>query len=328
MEKSKRFLDIGILQAFGILCVFLGHALRIYQNGGWYFHKATPNLFCDIVDKFIYSFHMPLFVFLSGFLFYLNKDKITSVFAYILKRAKRLIVPFYLVGFLYVLPMICFINPLDKSAGFYYLNFLTMDYTWHLWFLPMLFLITIFFALYYFKFSKLNRYILLILLITASLLKIKGIPSCFAMIPKLAIYFYMGCVFVEFKDFVKIKLSKFLPLIFILMLGVESLLYLYPRYSILGLLSAGFAILFFYILAQKFSEKGLGENKIISFLSVNLFTLYILHEPIMAMILKYCDWGAKYHPALTTSLLFVGTLAICVVGIFIINILKSRFVKS
>ena len=73
MEKSKRLFYIEILQAFGILCVFLGHALRIYHEGGWYFHNAQTVLAFDIIDKFIFSFHMPLFVFLSGFLFYLNR---------------------------------------------------------------------------------------------------------------------------------------------------------------------------------------------------------------------------------------------------------------
>ena len=262
MEKSKRLFHIEILQAFGILSVFLGHALRIYQNGGWYFHKAIPNAVCDIVDKFIYSFHMPLFVFLSGYLFFLNKDKIKNVFEYILKRAKRLIIPFYLAGFLYVLPMICFINPLDKPIEFYYLKFLTMDYTWHLWFLPMLFLVTIFFALYYFKFNKLNRFFLLVLLIILSLLKIKGIPSCFAMVPKLAIYFYMGSVFVEFGEFINKFMQKFLGLILVLMLVFESFLYLYPKYSILGFLSAIFAILFLYMWAKNLSEKISSENKI------------------------------------------------------------------
>ena len=51
MEKSKRLFHIELLQAFGILCVFLGHAIRIYYDGGWYFHKTQPVLMFDIIDK-------------------------------------------------------------------------------------------------------------------------------------------------------------------------------------------------------------------------------------------------------------------------------------
>ena len=225
MEKSKRLFHIEILQAFGILCVFLGHAFRIYHDGGWYFHKTQTIFAFDIIDKFIYSFHMPLFMFLSGFLFYLNKDKIQNAWEYVLKRVKRLLLPFYLAGFLYVLPMICFINPLDKSIGFYYTSFLTLDYTWHLWFLIDLFILTLFFVLYYFKFNKINKYVVLAVLIGINLLATIGPSSCLVRIPKFAIFFYLGCLFVENKDFIEKTLARYIWVILSIFAGVEILLY-------------------------------------------------------------------------------------------------------
>ncbi|MBO5446087.1 acyltransferase [bacterium] len=323
MEKSKRLFHIEILQAFGILCVFLGHALRIYHDGGWYFHKTQTIFAFDIIDKFIYSFHMPLFMFLSGFLFYLNKDKIQNAWEYVLKRVKRLLLPFYLAGFLYVLPMICFINPLDKSVGFYYTSFLTLDYTWHLWFLIDLFILTLFFVLYYFKFNKINKYVVLAVLIGINLLATIGPSSCLARIPKFAIFFYLGCLFVENKDFIEKTLARYIWVILSIFAGVEILLYFAYKNALIDLFGAVLAILFFYLLALKLSQKTNGQNKVVSFLSVNLLSLYIIHEPIMVLILKYFKWGNNGNPFVVSGLMFFVSLLCSILFIkvkdFILN---------
>ena len=323
MEKSKRLFHIEILQAFGILCVFLGHALRIYHDGGWYFHKTQTILAFDIIDKFIYSFHMPLFMFLSGFLFYLNKDKIQNAWEYVLKRVKRLLLPFYLAGFLYVLPMICFINPLDKSIGFYYTSFLTLDYTWHLWFLIDLFILTLFFVLYYFKFNKINKYVVLAVLIGINLLATIGPSSCLARIPKFAIFFYLGCLFVENKDFIEKTLARYIWVILSIFAVVEILLYFAYKNALIDLSGAVLAILFFYLLALKLSQKTNGQNKVVSFLSVNLLSLYIIHEPIMVLILKYFKWGNNGNPFVVSGLMFFVSLLCSILFIkvkdFILN---------
>lgn len=323
MEKSKRLFHVEILQAFGILCVFLGHALRIYHDGGWYFHKTQTIFAFDIIDKFIYSFHMPLFMFLSGFLFYLNKDKIQNAWEYVLKRVKRLLLPFYLAGFLYVLPMICFINPLDKSVGFYYTSFLTLDYTWHLWFLIDLFILTLFFVLYYFKFNKINKYVVLAVLIGINLLATIGPSSCLARIPKFAIFFYLGCLFVENKDFIEKTLARYIWVILSIFAGVEILLYFAYKNALIDLFGAVLAILFFYLLALKLSQKTNGQNKVVSFLSVNLLSLYIIHEPIMVLILKYFKWGNNGNPFVVSGLMFFVSLLCSILFIkvkdFILN---------
>lgn len=323
MEKSKRLFHVEILQAFGILCVFLGHALRIYHDGGWYFHKTQTIFAFDIIDKFIYSFHMPLFMFLSGFLFYLNKDKIQNAWEYVLKRVKRLLLPFYLAGFLYVLPMICFINPLDKSIGFYYTSFLTLDYTWHLWFLIDLFILTLFFVLYYFKFNKINKYVVLAVLIGINLLATIGPSSCLARIPKFAIFFYLGCLFVENKDFIEKTLARYIWVILSIFAGVEILLYFAYKNALIDLFGAVLAILFFYLLALKLSQKTNGQNKVVSFLSVNLLSLYIIHEPIMVLILKYFKWGNNGNPFVVSGLMFFVSLLCSILFIkvkdFILN---------
>ena len=57
--SKKKIQWISILQGMTMLCVVIGHSVFSY-NKGYIWH-------------FCYGFHMPLFIFLSGGLFYLSR---------------------------------------------------------------------------------------------------------------------------------------------------------------------------------------------------------------------------------------------------------------
>lgn len=92
---KRHFLEIDLCRGWGILLVVLGHALK--QTG------ETPEAF-QVLLSVIYSFHMPLFFVLSGFvsgklLSFRNwKERGT----YIRERAFRLLIPYFTVGVLYM----------------------------------------------------------------------------------------------------------------------------------------------------------------------------------------------------------------------------------
>ncbi|MEH7549320.1 acyltransferase family protein [Neobacillus vireti] len=73
MSKRLDWLDIG--KGLGMLLVMLGHA-----------DIPTP------LKTYIYTFHMPLFFFLSGYLY--NKDMFPSLKVFFKKRTKSLILPY------------------------------------------------------------------------------------------------------------------------------------------------------------------------------------------------------------------------------------------
>lgn len=60
---------IDILRGLAILSVVLGHVIQLYMS---------DSCFENIVFKFIYSFHMPLFMLISGYLFSISQDKHTA----------------------------------------------------------------------------------------------------------------------------------------------------------------------------------------------------------------------------------------------------------
>ena len=76
LPKKERINWIDLLKGFGILLVIYGHNLPYFE-------------------KYIYSFHMPLFFFISGLM---HPNKIN--FKVIKKRAKQILAPYFLWSFL------------------------------------------------------------------------------------------------------------------------------------------------------------------------------------------------------------------------------------
>ncbi|MBR6308409.1 MAG: acyltransferase family protein [Lachnospiraceae bacterium] len=75
LKGNKRIDSVDILRAVGILIMVMGHV----GFGG-------------VFDRYIHSFHMPIFFLISGFLFVPKKE--VGVGLQILKRAGRLLIPY------------------------------------------------------------------------------------------------------------------------------------------------------------------------------------------------------------------------------------------
>jgi fucose 4-O-acetylase-like acetyltransferase len=134
---------IDIAKGIGILCVVVGHAIN-------QLNPENVTIILLTIRNVIYSFHMPLFFFLSGFL--LNYS--TTTLEFIRKKVKRLVVP-YFFAYILISIFLCIsyilIKVPDSFSGFHY--FLGMLYGTlpgfmaqtgtdifnPLWFLPSLF---------------------------------------------------------------------------------------------------------------------------------------------------------------------------------------------
>jgi fucose 4-O-acetylase-like acetyltransferase len=64
---KKRLEWIDVLKGITIYLVIIGHVIQ-YGNGKTYLD--TESFWDNYIFQFIYSFHMPLFIFLSGFCFW------------------------------------------------------------------------------------------------------------------------------------------------------------------------------------------------------------------------------------------------------------------
>ena len=98
--ETKRIEYMDALRGLAIFLMVMGHVLAwIYTD---YKQAFESNLYCGFLWKFIYSFHMPLFVFVSGYFFVLkfngNISKESAIF--ICKKFVALLIPFVTMGFL------------------------------------------------------------------------------------------------------------------------------------------------------------------------------------------------------------------------------------
>ena len=75
-EKMKRINKIDILRAIGIILMVLGHVFDFFGK----------------FDRYIHTFHMPLFFIISGYLFRSKLDcKLSKLIS---QKAKRLLIPY------------------------------------------------------------------------------------------------------------------------------------------------------------------------------------------------------------------------------------------
>lgn len=146
----NRYEFIDIAKGIGILMVVWAHILLV-----------------GVSHSMIYAFHMPLFFFISGFLF--NKEKYFSLVHFIKQRTKRLFVPYLWYSIVTWCIWACFRYFRNDDVDSYLMPLLQTfiaqgsgAYIVHnsaLWFIPCLFAVEVL----YFLFSKFNEWITLLL---------------------------------------------------------------------------------------------------------------------------------------------------------------------
>lgn len=211
MKKENR--AIASLSGLGIILVVLGH------SGGVLPHVAKTIVEVDLLyryfmelKKWIYTFHMPLFFFISGFLFFYSTLRKYNYKEIALRKFKRLIVPYLVISFIAypvkVLLSQFALRPIHFSLNDIFRNiFIPWDNTiFFFWFLPTLFLVFLLSAIFL-KEQK-NSFYDLMLTIVATIfwfifphLNTDGVLSFFNIGGALhnIIFFIMGFVFCKYK---------------------------------------------------------------------------------------------------------------------------------
>lgn len=161
-HDNKRIYWIDNLKALGIILIVYGHV----QISG-------------VLTRYIYSFHVPLFFFISGYLF--NSKKYTDFRLFLKTKIKSLLVPYfvfslisYVIWFINIMLKSHFIN--DNSRidiykpiiGIFYSNGINgwLEHNVALWFLTCLFITELLFYLFIRVINKDNQ-LLIILIISA-----------------------------------------------------------------------------------------------------------------------------------------------------------------
>ena len=313
VNQTKRYTEVDIARGIGILFVVLGHSIK--QTGvsaGW----------IRILTYMIYSFHMPLFFCLSGFvsakILRMNRDE---RLLYIRARARRLLVPYFVIGILYIPVKLKLSSVAVKpfTAADIPRMLIGQNPDVSLWFLYILFLIEAVCALLInmgnFRSVWYGSFFLSVAIYWANL-EIRA--------PKYLFFFLMGIwVRLKFEDSRKAgiedsmggqELLAFLALV----TDIAAVIFLYrTTITVSMMLTSLCGIYLVFWISSRMVYDIDGEVRAPgkagrTFLKLGLFSMdiFILHEPVMTVV-KLILWNRLgLHYALCTLVIFLCALCL------------------
>ena len=194
----QRFVSLDIAKAMCIILVVIGH----------YFPENAPAWYVVLHDA-IYMFHMPLFMFASGYIYNATKKRI-GYGAFIFKKVKRLVVPYFSVSFIVIT-----IKLFTQGSSMVENPVTIMSYLQVFWFPSAGFFLWFIWALWWmfvlipaFK-TKQSRMGLFVLSVVLFFLPVE-LPStfCFAELKDMFIYFMLGVICYDNKDIFSVAVSR------------------------------------------------------------------------------------------------------------------------
>lgn len=247
MMDVKKSVDrnqfIDVLKGLAIILVLIGHALQ-HGSGSDYFESNL--CFDNMLFKIIYSFHMPLFMVVSGYLFNKSMHKY-SMGKLITTRVKSLLIP--ILAWAFITSMISLIENGYEYNGLSMLKNYIITATNTLWFLWAVFLCSMV-VIFVGKLFRDNYYIYFTgLLITFFIPDIYGLEKYKYMYP----FFLLAYLYSENEEKIKCWLleRKRMSTLFLVISGIiyVILLSLYNRDTYIY--TSGYALIRYGIFNQK-----------------------------------------------------------------------------
>lgn len=137
--------EYTVIKTLASLLVVIAHVTTFYTYAGGVV-PMPPNAWLDRLTTLIYSFHMPLFIFVSGAVYHrcIVAGKYKRIPAFIVKKAKRIMLPYYVWGIFYVTPVMVLLGFTEQPPFEYIVKgILCNTNSRHLWFLWTLFFVSV-----------------------------------------------------------------------------------------------------------------------------------------------------------------------------------------
>lgn len=276
---------ISFLQFVGVILVIFGHSM----NG------ISVPAFLTNIKSWVYTFHMPLFFFVSGFLFSFKGGYQLGWKHVLKKRFFRLVVPYIFWNGVFFIPKY-FLMPLlenvsqDTEVDISVQYFIRIalrprdNILGHTWFLLALFEM-MFFAIFFDQ-AKLKKTLWMPITAGLTIINCFGVENRWFAIEDLmknGLFFWVGVLLGtidpnKIEKYLKEK-SAYIS-ISVLAAGSTVIWMVYPDMNINSLI-LGLAILFVVmILRINFGMDG----QLIQFVSKNAFPIYIMHWPVIMVV--------------------------------------------
>lgn len=183
----KRIVFIDVAKALCIILVVVGH----------YFPDNSPGWYVALHDV-IYTFHMPLFMFASGYV-YIATGKVVPYGTFLLKKVRRLMVPYLTVSVIVITIKLLAQGGMSVDSPVTPLSYLKMFYLpeagYFLWFIWALWWMFVLVPLFRTPRSRLCLFAACLLLHYVP----AGLPQefCLAQFKNMLVFFMLGVVAFE-----------------------------------------------------------------------------------------------------------------------------------
>jgi len=340
MLKNKT-LDLSkcdIIKVFMMLSVMFYHCICLWTRGGWF--NQAPQTSSDVLAfacSLFNSFHIYVFVFVSGYLFYYlkyEKQRYNAFFRDVLHRSKRLLLPYLVASIFWVIPFyIYYFSPTPFEV---FEKFGLATSPSQLWFLIMIFVVFVIFYLMSDVFYKCGYggVLLSILIYIAATLGGYFIPNLFQIwtAGKYIFFYYMGFAFRKYNNNVLYKIpwtcyfiifALLLSFNFFYVSNQDGIIFELIKLAIVPVTNT-FGVLTVIIGLSKFEFSKIKNTKIYSLLSKHNFVMYLLHQQLIYITISLFNY--KVSTPLLVLINFVFSFSLSLLLSVLIS--KIPFVKK
>lgn len=283
---TKRLKEIDFLYTLGTILVIFGHS----HSSDWTRISGTPY---EVINNFIYTFHMPLFFSISGFLL-MNSGRIIRIGygKWLGEKALKIFVPYCFLTAIFLFPKMRMDTGNWIDPGYMIKAFLQpRNNVWgHLWFLPVLFFCFLVFGLWQVFVHKRNQLLfsipIIVLTVALYFLPLNTAWFGFTDFRSFALFFVFGMVAKVLINADKIHLSLTSKVLTIISgLALSFLLYVFAYTSIFAKL--GMAVLMLIVCYN--TATLISENSFCTWVSKHNYTIYLYSWPAQAAVMMVCD---------------------------------------
>lgn len=294
---------------------FGGVVYEIPSNVNWVYETRIFDFYIRL-PGWIYGFHMPLFFILSGAVLALKP--IAGFDDFIKNKVKRLMIPYFFYGCLFMIPIRYITGFYEKDKVFKAIRgVLYGGESGHLWFLPALFWSMIIFVIIQ-KITARWTDSLFILVFIALVVKLtyQYIPVDILGLKlglSYLIWFTLGYVFEnERKKLSEVKVKQlFIILVVLIVISV----FCWGRISLPEFFSVTIGSLLVIVMSDICSRlfSNISEKRIWNIVIRNLFYVYIFHDPFEYLFMKLAfdynwltySWGCVLYALCRTVAVFI-----------------------
>ncbi len=314
---------------FATLLILIQHSAQLYFGDNTIIDPTLgPRLLYYIV-QYVASLSVPLFVFISGYLYYLmrvEKQKYSDYAEFIKSKFVRLIVPFYLFAFLYFIPAKWLLGLYQTpDLPTVIITQLTAGGQNVVWFLFMLFWV---FAIFYLVEDRLNKIgpVFTIAILGALSIVSGFFPTTMQIQTVLtySIFFYLGYKLRSKHEVFEKQNTIWAPILFVSHLSLFILIqktHIFMDFPLrqLALLTLSVVGVFAaYSVASVISSKvNFGRWRAFQFIDRNSLLIYLLHEPIILTFLFFFGQRIHNYYLIAVVSFIVGLLLSCIFAVIL-----------